>query len=105
MLRPVNSIYIEANGQQINVGKVICECDDGLKLCNPRQYITNTEWKEMQKNFENGDQTVSDMVYHCVGIFQNNIALKPIEKKWIDELISMGYQVENKLVYEIKEDK
>lgn len=105
MLRPVNSIYIEANGQQINVGKVICECDDDLKLCNHRQYITNTEWKEMQKNFEIGDQTVSDMVYHCVGTFQNNIALKPIEKKWIDELISMGYQVENKLVYEIKEDK
>lgn len=34
---------------------------------------------------------------------KTNIALKPIEKKWIDELESMGYTVQNKLVYEVKE--
>lgn len=43
------------------------------------------------------------MIYRCVGEFENNIALKPIEKKWIDELESMGYTVQDKLVYEVKE--
>lgn len=61
-------------------------------------------WEERKKKFEIGDQKIGDLVFHCKGEFKNNIALKPIEQKWIDELINMGYQVKDKLVYEIKEN-
>lgn len=103
MKRPISNIYLVVNGQSINVGKVICECDIGRWYTNPNEYITNTEWGNRKKNFEVGDQKIGDLVYHCVGEFKNNIALKPIEKKWIDELETMGYNVKDRLVYEIKE--
>ena len=104
MKRPINDIYLEVNGQRINVGKVVCECDNGKKWwMNPDEYITNTEWEVRKKNFEIGDQVIDSLVYYCVCRFENNIALEPIEQKWIDELINMGYDVKNKLVYETKE--
>lgn len=104
MIRPISNIYLIVNGQSINVGKVICECDQGSWFNKHNEYITNTEWEERKKKFEIGDQRIGDLVFHCKGEFKNNIALKPIEQKWIDELINMGYQVKDKLVYEIKEN-
>lgn len=103
MIRPISDVHLIVNGQSIKVGKVVCECDEGRWFNNPNECITNTEWERRKKNFEIGDQKIGDLVYHCVGEFKNNIALKPIEKKWIDELESMGYTVQNKLVYEVKE--
>ena len=104
MIRPISNIYLILNGQSINVGKVICECDQGSWFNKHNEYIKNTEWKERKKKFEIGDQRIDDLVFYCKGEFKNNIALKPIEQKWIDELINMGYQVKDKLVYEIKEN-
>lgn len=98
MVRPISNVYVEVNGQSIAVGKVICECDDGQWFRNPNQYITNSEYEEMRKKFEVGDQRIGDMVYHHKGTFVNNVATKPVEKKWIDELSKMGYDV-SRLVY------
>lgn len=103
MVRPISDVYLIVNGQSIKVGKVVCECDEGRWFNNPNEYITNTEWERRKKNFEIGDQKIGDLCYHYVGEFKNNIALKPIEKKWIEELESMGYTVQDKLVYEVKE--
>lgn len=104
MIRPVSDVYLIVNGQNINVGKVVRECDEGKWFNNPSENITNTEWKERKNKFEVGDQKINDLVFHCVGCFKNNIAINPIEQKWIDELIIMGYSVRDKLIYEIKEN-
>ena len=45
---------------------------------------------------------MDDLVYHCVGVFKENKALNPIEKKWIEKLANMGNNTD-KLVYEVKE--
>lgn len=103
MIRPISNVYLTVNGQHINVGKVVCECDEGRWFNNPQERITNTEWEERKKNFEIGDQRIGDLVFHRAGEFKNNIALQPIEGKWIKELVNMGYNVTEKLVYEVKE--
>ena len=51
MIRPISNIYLIVNGQSINVGKVICECDQGSWFNKPNEYITNTEWEERKKKF------------------------------------------------------
>lgn len=102
MIRPISDVHLIVNGQSIVVGKVVCECDEGKWFNNPYERITNTEWERRKKNFEIGDQRIGDLCYHSVGEFKNNVALKPIEEKWIKELVNMGYNVTEKLVYEVK---
>ena len=103
MLRPISNIYLVVNGQSINVGKVVADYSGDAWWNSEQKYLTNSEVKELQRNFEIGDQQIDDLVYHCVGKFENFIATTAIEEKWINELIDMGYNVEEKLFYEIKE--
>lgn len=52
MIRPISNVYLIVNGQSINVGKVICECDQGSWFNKPNEYITNTEWEERKRSLK-----------------------------------------------------
>lgn len=104
MFRPISDIFVEVNGRSICVGKVVADYDDNTAWYNaPKYWLTNSEVEDMRRNFEIGNQEVGDLVYHVVAKFVDNVAKAPIKQKWIDELISMGYNVKEKLFYQIEE--
>lgn len=97
----ISDVYVNVNGESIAVGTVLGEED---KPQSPFRtgYITNSEYEKGLKEFIYGKQQIGDLVCHCVAEFKNFVAIRPVEKKWIDELGKMGYDI-SKLKYEIVE--
>lgn len=96
----ISNAYIKIGTESIAVGTVLGEED---KPCSPfrTEYITNSEYERGLKDFSYGQQQIGDLVYHQIAKLDFTGEPIEIEKKWIDELILMGYDV-SKLKYTIK---
>lgn len=97
----ISDVYVNVNGESIAVGAVLGE-EDKPESPFMTEYITNSEYEKGLKEFIYGKQKIGDLVCHCVAEFKNFAAARPVEKKWIDELGKMGYDI-SKLKYEIVE--
>ena len=86
----ISDVYVNVNGESIAVGTVLGEED---KPQSPFRtgYITNSEYEKGLKEFIYGKQQIGDLVCHCVAEFKNFVAIRPVEKKWIDELENMAW--------------
>jgi hypothetical protein len=88
-------IFARINGQVIKVGYEV------ENILDEYQNFTLNEIEELRKQFKIGDKGFRSLVYIQVFEIKENKIVKPIEKRWIKQLISMGYDV-SKLEYEIK---
>ena len=96
----ISNAYVQINGETIAIGTVLGE-EDKPQSPFRTEYITNSEYEKGLKSFKYGRQQIGDLVYHQVAEFKDFVATRPVEQKWIDELILMGYDV-SKLKYTIK---
>ena len=96
----ISDAYIKVNGEEIPIGVVLGE-ENKPQSPFRTEYITNSEYEKGLKSFKYGRQQIGDLVYHQVAEFKDFVATRPIEKKWIDELELMGYDI-SKLKYDIK---
>jgi hypothetical protein len=76
--------------------------EDNPKSLMTTEIIPVSEFKKGLTTFKYDYSEYDDAVYHLVGAFKNNVSVSPIEKKWIDELKLIGYDV-NQLTYTLKE--
>lgn len=88
-------IYGRINGQSIKVGY---EVENNL---NEYQNFSYNEIEELRKQFKIGDKGIRSLVYIQVFEIENNKIKNSIEQKWIDQLISLGYDI-SKLEYKIQ---
>jgi hypothetical protein len=89
------NVYANINGQSIQVGY---EVEDNL---NEYKNFSLNKIEELRKEFKIGDKGNRSLVYIQVFEIINNKIISPIEQKWIDQLISLGYDV-SKLEYTLK---
>lgn len=88
-------VYANINGQAIHVGY---EVENNI---NEYENFSLNEIDELRKQFKIGDKGFRSLVYIQVFQIDNNKVKNPIDQKWIDQLISMGYDI-SKLEYTIK---
>lgn len=96
----ISNVYIKIGTEEIAVGTVLGE-DDKPHSPFSTEYITNSEYEKGLKDFSYGRQQIGDLVYHQIAKLDFTGEPVEIEKRWIDELILMGYDV-SKLRYRIK---
>lgn len=97
----INDVYLKVNGERIKVGVVLGE-EDKPRSPYPTEFITNTEYENGLKCFKYGRARICNLSYYQVGEFKDNVAVEPIDNKWIEELQKMGYDTTN-LKYNVKE--
>lgn len=101
MKYPIDDAYFVVNGERISVGVCLGEEDDP-KSHRITEVITNSEYEAGLKCFKYGRQRI-DLCCSCtVVVFEDSVADRPIKKKWIDEMIKMGYDLSS-LKYDIQE--
>jgi len=88
-------IYGNFNGQSIVVGY---EVEDNL---DEYKYFTLNEIEELNKQFKIGDKGIRSLVYIQIFTIEGNKIKSPIEQKWLDQLVSLGYNI-SKLEYKLK---
>ena len=94
----ISDVYVKVNGENIAVGVVLGQ-EDQSESPFGSILVTNSEYEKGLKEFRYGKQRIDNLVYYTEGEFENFIAKRPVDQKWIDELEKMGYDV-TKLQYE-----
>ncbi len=95
----ISNVYITVNGEDINVGVVLGEEDKPESPYSTEQ-VTLSEYENGLKEFRYGKPYIDDLVFHCVGVFENFKSIRHVDEKWIRELKSMGYDT-SKLINRI----
>jgi len=90
------NVYASINGESVKVGY---EVKDNL---DEYIYYTLSEIEELKKQFKIGDKGSRSLVYIQIFEVKNNKIAHPIEQRWINQLISLDYDI-SKLAYQIKQ--
>ena len=96
----ISDLYISINGDSYKIGVVLGEEN---KPTSPfrTEYIPISQYEKGLKDFTYGKQHIHDCIYHSIGNYSTEGEPKPIDKKWIDEFVLMGYDV-SKIKYYLK---
>ena len=86
----ISNAYIEVNGENIKVGVVLGQEDDPTSPYST-ETIPFSEYEKGVKEFKYGRGRINDLVFHCVGVFNDFKSTSRIDEKWIHELELMGY--------------
>ena len=98
----ISNLYIEIDSDSIPIGVVLGE-EDKPESPYRTESITISEYEKGLKDFIYGRQQIHDCVYHVVGRYSTSGERKPIRKKWVDELVRRGYNVD-KVMFDIQTD-
>lgn len=96
----INDVFIHVNDEPIMIGVALGEKDDKESI-RATEIIPISEYESGLKKFIYGKQRYCDLVYHSIGNYSTTGEPKGIDKKWIDELVLMGYDV-SKIKYYLK---
>lgn len=98
----ISNLYIEIDSDSIPIGIVLGE-EDKPESPYHTGYITISEYERGLKDFIYGQQRIHDCLYHYLGKYSTSGEPKPIKKKWVDELVRRGYNVD-KVMFDIQTD-
>ena len=101
MKYPISNLYIKINDNSYKIGVVLGE-EDKPNSPFTTEYVTMSEYEDGFKKFIYGSQYTDDCVYHMLGPYYTDGEPKEIEKKWIDELALMGFDV-SRIKYKLKD--
>lgn len=91
----ISDLYIRIDGEKIPIGVILGE-DDKPESPYSTESIPISEYEAGLKCFIYGKQRIHDCVYHRLAEdYSTKGERKPIKKKWVDELIRLGYDVSN----------
>ena len=89
----ISNLYVTIDGERIPIGVVLGE-EDKPESPYHTDYIPISEYEAGLMTFKYGRQRISDCVAHRLReSYSTKGEPKPIEKKWFDELVRMGYDM------------
>ena len=89
----ISNLYIKIDGERIPIGVCLGE-ENKPESPYTTETIPISEYETGLKNFTYGRQRIDDCVYHGLRHeYSTTGEPKPIDKKWFDELVRMGYDM------------